>query len=236
MEGSAEFIKEQAADQLVVTGDIMSYLSEGNLKLAKLYVFDAFDNVLATLGNHEAIQKMQGTVEESLSLEERMSILKDIWCNDISYVSKVLEDKVMLVLMDNSTVGRYGSFTDSQVENLKKDLTLARANGYSVLLFYHIPLATENPADRQKCAEPYVEGDANTKVWDKASRDMYQLITQNGDVIKAAFCGHKHNDYTTEIIATDINGQKTVIPQYILIGNTYGGKDIAGNVLRITVN
>ncbi len=238
------FIDKVLPSQLVVTGDILDYLSEGGFELANEYIFNPYPNTLACLGNHEVYQRMQGEVEETVSLDERMDILKKRWFCDISYVSQVLADKVMLVVMDNASAGGFGAFTEEQAERLERDIAVARENNYTVLLFYHIPLATENPQYKEAHAESHVQGDRGTAVWnfetrgihsgsaDESTKRTYKLIRSSADVIKGAFCGHKHNDFYTEIIATDISGEKTVIPQYILIGTPYG----TGNALRITVN
>ena len=238
-----EFIDAVSPSQLIVTGDVLDYLSEGAFELAKEYIFTPYPDALACIGNHEIPQRMQGEVGETLSLDERMDILKSQWPCDISYVSRLLDGKVMLIVMDNASAGGFGAFTEEQVKKLESDVATARENGYTVLLFYHIPLATENPAYAQAQAEPHVKGDKGTAVWnfetrgihsdssDPATKRAYELITSSADVIKAAFCGHKHNDFYTELNATDINGANAVIPQYILIGTPYG----TGNALRITV-
>lgn len=244
IESCLEYVNNENPDQLIVTGDIMSYLSAGNIELAKHYIFDPYPTVMACLGNHEPLQQMQGTVKESVSFEDRMAALSDAWPHDMYYTSKVIDEKVMAVVMDNGSANGYGAFTAEQVTKLTADLALAREKGYTVLLFYHIPLATENAAYKNTHAVSYNgKGDANTKIWDYetkginstydgATGDMYKLITSNGYIIAATFCGHKHNDYYTEINATDPDGIKTTIPQYILIGTFYG----SGNALRITVN
>ena len=238
------FVDKELPSQLVLTGDIIDYLSEGSFELANEYIFNAYPHALACLGNHEIPQRMQGEIEETVSLNDRMDILKKRWICDISYVSRVLDDKVMLVVMDNASAGGLGGFTEDQVKKLEKDIATAREKNYVILLFYHIPLATENPKYTQAHAEPFVKGDRGTEVWNFETRGIhsdssnpstkraYELITSSADVIKATFCGHKHNDYYTEITATDINGVRTTIPQYILIGTPYG----TGNALRITVN
>ena len=230
------------ADQLVVTGDILDYLSQGTLDLTKKHIFDAFPNVMACLGNHDAVRQMQGTVAENTTLEERMEILKSAWIHDADYYSKVLDERVMLIQMNNASdpSQKYGCFWDHQVEPLKNDLALAREKGYTVLLFYHIPLATGNPADYSITAS--MVGDKNGsvrnlytqgvgKLSSGASKEVYNLITNNADIIGGAFCGHTHNDFYTEIKAKNADGTDAVIPQYVLMGVPYG----KGNILRITV-
>ena len=230
------------ADQLVVTGDILDYLSQGTLELTKKHIFDAFPNVMACLGNHDAVRQMQGTVPENTSLEERLAIVKEAWIHDAEYFSKVLDERVMLIQMDNASDPdqKYGSFSERQKELLQNDLALAREKGYTVLLFYHIPLATGNPADYSITAS--MVGDKNGsvrnlytggigKLSSGASKEVYELITSNADIIGGAFCGHTHNDFYTEIKATNADGSEAVIPQYILMGAPYG----KGHILRITV-
>lgn len=230
------------ADQIVVTGDILDYLSQGTLELTKKHLFDAYPGIMACLGNHDAVRQMQGTVAENTTLEERMAILKENWIHDVDYYSKVMDERVMLIQMNNASdpSQKFGCFWDHQVDLLKNDLALAREKGYTVLLFYHIPLATGNPADYNAAAS--MVGDPNGSVRNLytngvgklsggASREVYDLITNNADIIGGAFCGHTHNDFYTEIKAKNADGTDAVIPQYILMGVPYG----KGHVLKITV-
>ena len=66
---------------------------------------------------------------------------------------------------------------------------------------------------------------------DEASARVYEIITSNADVIAAAFCGHRHCDFYTEINAHTQDGAFKTIPQYTLAGTAY-----TLIVLRITVN
>ncbi len=227
----------KTADQLVVTGDILDYLSHGTMELTKKYIFDPYPNVLACLGNHEPVRQMQGKVEDPTSLESRMDILREIWPHDIYYASRVLDERVMLIQLDN---GATGEFWESQIEPFQKDLALAREKGYTVLLFYHIPLSTGNVADYNNVA--LMVGDKNNASWNfytkgignlstGASKTIYDLIVNNADIIAGAFCGHKHSDFYTEIQAKSADGADAIIPQYVLMGVPYG----KGHVLQITV-
>lgn len=227
-------------DQLVVTGDIMDYLSWGCIELTKTHLFDKYPGIMACLGNHEPVRQMQGTVEDPTTLESRLDILQQNWPHDIYYYSKILDERVMLIQMDN---GSTGEFWESQVEPFRADLALAREKGYTVLLFYHIPISTGNYRDYK--VEAIRIGDKNASTFDfytsgtrivgknskGASKQIYDLIVNNGDIIAGAFCGHKHNDYYTEILAKGADGSDAVIPQYVLLGVPYG----KGHVLRITV-
>ena len=64
-----------------------------------------------------------------------------------------------------------------------------------------------------------------------ASGEIYDLIVNNGDIIKGCFAGHLHSDFYTEIDAVAADGTYTAIPQYVLKGTIYD----EGNALRITV-
>ncbi len=227
------------ADQTIVTGDVLDYLSHGCKELVIKNLFRVDTDIMAALGNHDSTRVMQGKVSDPTSLDSRRALLQDFWVHDIDYQSKVLKDKVMCVVLDNGS----SRFWDEQVVKLKADIEKARENDYIILLFYHIPLSTLNPKDT--AIEPIAEdkSDAMNLYTDgikpnsnTATTELYNLITSNGDIIKGAFCGHWHNDYYTEILATytDANGNKvdTVIPQYVLTSTVYGD---VGHVINIKV-
>lgn len=228
------------ADQVVITGDMLDYMSWGCIELAKTIVFDPYPSIMATLGNHEATRVCQHPEGEkapdSTTLESRMEILQENWIHDIYYYSKVLDERVMLIQMDN---GAASCFWESQIEPFKADLELAREKGYTVLLFYHIPLCTNNPAETDlypiRCNDTnnynFVDNYIGKEGTEGASKVVYDLIVNNADIIKGAFCGHKHSDYYTEIIAKTADGKDAVIPQYVLTGNPYD----KGHALKITV-
>ncbi len=229
------------ADQIVVTGDILDYMSWGCIELTERYLFDPYPTAMATLGNHEATRRCQDTPKtpDPTTLESRMDILQENWIHDVYYYSKVIDNRVMLIQLDN---GAASKFWDSQIEPLGKDLETARENGYTVLLFYHIPLCTNNPAEsdlapiRRNDTYNYnfMEKGIGNATTEGTSKIVYDLITDNADIIKGAFCGHMHSDYYTEIVSPTVkneDGTPAVIPQYVLTGNPYD----KGHALVITV-
>lgn len=234
------------SDQTIVTGDILDYLSYGAQELTQKHLFWRDSNLLAAIGGHETTREMQGVVKDTTTEESRLEILKSFWCNDISYESKILGDRVIAVVMDN---GSHGTYTEDQFNRLKADLEYARHNDLIVLLFQHEPLCTANPAETDV---PFVRpNDANGSrnffkdyvggVWvrerlkDEWSMRTHDLIRQSADVIKGVFCGHRHCDFYTEILGIDQNGvpNQTVIPQYILTATVY---DNLGHVMKITID
>ena len=235
--------------QIVITGDVLDYLSEGSLELFKKEIWDRYrdadgmqSRIIVTMGNHEPLRQMQGIVPETISTADRIKMVEDAWEHDIYYVSRVLDGKVMVIGIDNSTRADDGNpgFYDCQIEPLAKDLALAREKGYTVLMFYHIPLVTGNEADT--AVEASMIGDKNGRFanfyhggigpWcSDAARTIYEMITSNADIIKGLFCGHNHNDYYTEVLAHTADGREEVIPQYVLLGTPYQ----KGHLLKITV-
>ena len=229
------------SDQTVIAGDILDYLSWGCKQLTVETIFRNDVNVLACLGGHDTTRVMQGLVPDPTSLESRRQWLADFWPNSIDYASRILKDKVMTVLLDNS-----GScYRQGAAESLQADIGKCRENGYIMLIFQHEPICTRNP---DETALMPIRANAHTNfdfcnynvgredVSTKDTLDVYNLIVSNADVIKAVFCGHKHSDYFTRIPATYVNslGKKvhTFLPQHVLTGTVY---DKIGHIGRIIV-
>lgn len=214
-------------DQMVVLGDILDYLTHGAIELTKKNIFEKYPNIIACVGNHDAVRKMEGTVDETDSLEERRNVLRSFWVHDIDYYSKIIDGRVMLIQMDNAS--REG-FVESQITSLKADLSLARERGLAVLLFFHNPISINNPATT--VTMPIRRNDGGVANFNSisyligpkskgASLAGYELIINNADIIHAVFCGHMHSDYYTEIYAKTADGRDKKIPQYITTGTAY---------------
>ena len=226
-------------DQAVITGDVIDYISNGNLELMKRYVWDAHPGILATLGNHDVVRVMglPTDVPDPTSLQSRYELLQKTWAHDVYYTSKVVKNKVMVIQLDNSQC----HFWDSQVAKLQADIATARSKGYTVLLFMHDFLSTGNPTDT--AVSSFHVDDPSSATYDfytkgigykasGATRQVYDLITNNADVIRGVFTGHMHSDFYTEIVAKTADGTQTTIPQYVLTGAFYDD----GAVMRITVD
>ncbi len=220
-------------DCIVTTGDMIGSTWRELLSYFKLSL-SPYPNVMACLGNHELFGKIDGIPDD---FTERCAVIQEYWPNDVLYSSKVIENKVMLIQLDNSQ----NKFHDSQVAKFEKDLQTARAKGYAVLVFYHVPLCTENPDEKKVEAilpkDPAVNNKYNfyssqLRGSDKyATGKIHNLITSNGDVIKGTFCGHFHEDIYTEIMAQTPDGQSVKIPQYV----GHAANLDNGHVRKITV-
>ena len=230
------------SDLIVITGDLYNYYSQGNLQTIKEHIFDKYDNVIATLGNHDVDRQCSdATLEDPVTYEELRATVAAGWGNDITYVSQIVKDKVMIIALDNSTT----HFLSEQVPLMTADLQKARENGYVVLLFYHIPILTGDPADDATYADskysskkPEFTAKLGTNTSELvgphstgADKEIYDLITNNGDIIYGAFCGHIHGDFYVEIHAKTAAGEEVMIPQYLIQSVAYD----EGHYLKITI-
>ncbi|MBR3594147.1 MAG: hypothetical protein IKL44_05685 [Clostridia bacterium] len=233
-------------DQTVITGDILSFLTWGGIEQIKNTLWGKDPSAMITLGNHDMMMRSQGLVGETVQLESRYSTLQENWRHDAYYTSRVIKDKVMVVQMDNA-LSRY---SEEQYEKLAADIEKARENGYIILIFQHVPIVTNNPEykeirpiytnDSSIVYDFSANTDSNGKNFDgvRTNKDatttkVYNLITQNADVIKGLFCGHYHDDFYCEVKATEKDGTETVIPQYVVESTAFdSGK---GHVMKITV-
>ena len=224
------------ADAMVTTGDVIDFLSLGSMELTKKYLFDTYPYMLASLGNHEGTRVCQQPEGEKApdptTLESRHEILQTIWNSDIFYSSQLVGDRVLLIQLEDGTASK---FWDVQVEPFKADLELAREKGYTVLLFFHIPLRTYNPnetavdqlenttsrSDNSGVRNFTTEGIGRAT---DASKAIFGLIAENSDIIKGMFTGHTHRPYYSEFAAEiDENGVVTkVVPQYTMTATAYG--------------
>jgi hypothetical protein len=226
-------------DQTVITGDVMDYLTWGSLELMDELIWKDNPDILVAVGMHDLVRKMEGAVQDPTTLSSRIDIVKDYWRHDMFYTSRVLGDKVMVIVMYNNT-----QYFDFQAEKLRADLDRARQENLIVVIFQHEQLCTRKSEDEY--VEPIRE---NTRMGsrnfykdflgnesaDEATLDVIEIIKGNGDIIKGIFCGHRHNDFYTEIPAYYMeNGKRTdtVIPQYVLTGNMYD----EGHVMIIKID
>lgn len=234
-----DFFKD--ADQVIINGDTLDYLSYGNMELMQKEIWDKHPDALATLGGHEFARNMQGEIPDTTPWEEKVQKLQDFWPHDIFYFSKVIKEKIMIIGLLND----WSKFYEGQKEKLEKDIALARKNGYKILLFAHEPIASHIekyknftvddlmlkgytaslPIDFRNCF-------AGKNGSDPLTQEVYSVIVNNADVIKGFFAGHLHNDLYLEIAAQNPDGSDTVIPQYV---NYCACGDLAGHVMRITV-
>ena len=233
-------------DQIVLCGDTLDYISHGTMEMMQKEVWDKHPDVLAVVGGHELHRKMQGKVDDPLTDEEKLDIIKKFWKHDVYYASKLIQNKVLAIAM----LDHEARFYSEQLQKLRNDLELARQNGYVVLIFVHEPFATHNPIDREFRAEDtmhlgdpsgyprdFCDGAARgtymigSNKCDEITKEVYELITHSADVVKAVVAGHFHSDIHLDIIAQTPDGTPCTIPQFISTALAYG----SGHMMRIRI-
>ena len=238
-------------DQIVTSGDMIDFISHGNLTLMNRVIAEPYSNALMMVGNHEPVRLVSET--SSLSdpnkwSEEYYAILKKYWNDhDLSYTSKMVGKEVMVIQMDNS----HYFFTQSQVDKLTADLVTARENGYTVLIFTHIPFEPTDGCNSQELlmgsggfadTSYNSETDTNKTLIDAlnpttnssqpeeyhaTTTAVYNLIVDNGDIVRGVFNGHKHNTVYSRLYKEG----GTVVPQYTLAAAFIDG----GVVMKVNV-
>lgn len=225
-------------DQTVICGDVLDYLSYGAMELMDRYIWDRDPNVMVSLGGHELTREMQTGEPDKTPLSERLSVLEKFWRHNMYYLSRVIGNAVMLIVLDNSR----HVYTEETLKLLKKDLETARREEYIVLIFQHEPISTGKKEDEHVKALIVCDGEYQNLYdhvigdfpnLDEPTRAVYRLLTQSADVIKGFFCGHLHSGYYTEIKGSAPDGETVMIPQYVEEGLVY--HDYAGHVMEITV-
>ncbi len=244
---SAELVKNamhtaRYADQTIVAGDVLDYLSWGCMQLTVECLFRKDTDILACLGGHDTTRVMQGKVADPSPIESRRDFLRAFWPHDIHYTSRVLRDKVMVIVLDNGQ----GGYEERLLAPLAADLEKARRENLVVIIVQHEPVCTRNPEETDVAPlrrnDPgnynYAErlsGNPKDK-WGR-TQDVYNLIVRNADIVRAVVCGHMHSDYYVEIIGTeqDAEGNATPrkIPQIVNTGVVYDGG--AGHIVSITI-
>lgn len=210
------------ADRIVVTGDIANFYSRANLDTIEKYVFNPLENInpsmsakiIAVGGNHDATFPLpSANVGIHESNRNDLAELYEEYSQNLDYYSEIIDGRVMIIQMDNATRHDVSSerFTEAQRVALENDIAVAKENGYTVLIFCHIPLPTQNSADGY-----YTDYDLDSYKSDGPSKSVYELITNNADVIKGYFAGHNHGDAYSEIKAKTSDGKLAFIPQYVL--------------------
>lgn len=226
------------SDCIMVTGDIMNFYSRANMDTMEKYVFNAKLNINANLrakiialsGNHDAT--FPGAWSNQTKFESNRKNIENLYSKygqNLDYYSEVIDNRVMVVQIDNAS--RYDvspdRFTASQVAALKNDIATAKSNGYVMLLFCHVPLPTYNSSDGY-----YTLYDKDAYASGTTSKEMYDLITNNADVIKGYFAGHNHADAYSEIVAKTSEGKPAFIPQYVLTAFVNGDGDMTRIILK----
>ena len=219
-------------DAAVILGDILDYLSNGALNLVRTHINKKHPDFMMALGGHDTTKQMQTGRPDLLPYEDRLEMVKSVWNNDVHYYSRTVKDRVVCVVLDNST----SKYLPSQVDKLRADIEAARADGKVIIIFQHEPIVdghythVQTPAniansgalkDVDFCHCNIVGGENNR---DEATAAVYELITENADVVRAVVTGHWHSQFFSEIKASYKKDGEVIeasIPEFVISGNPY---------------
>ena len=233
-------------DKVIVAGDVIDYLTWGAVDYIQRFIYDKAPDAMVLLGSHDVTRVMGHTLPDPTTLASREDIIRTVVKTDIYYHSEILAEKILLIGLGNGQ----SKYNVSQAERLKADIKRAKEENLDILIFQHEPICTHNPEEKEikalytsSTGSWYVTDTLNFCDYakriggaesDEATMQVYQLITENADVVKAVFCGHWHNTAFTEIHGSFMeNGVKkdAVIPQYVGNAAAYD----KGHITIITV-
>lgn len=198
---NAEFALDYAQKHdlfIAHTGDLIDFVSEGNLEYARRFN-ETIDCFMAA-GNHEYSQYVGEAFEDAEYRNKSLPKVQKVFRNDIRFSVREING-VNLVAVDNS----YYLFEREQLDALKRAVSM----GKPVLLFLHVPLYTDElaelnetvgdgtsflmatPDDRLKTysEKRYIQQRADAVTW-----EAYEYI-KNEKQIKCIFTGHVHFDF-----------------------------------------
>jgi len=205
--------KAEELDCFVVhSGDMIDFVSEENLKLAKDFI-DKVDCIMAA-GNHEFSPTVFNDPAQPPKLREYfLERVQASFKNDICFYSRIVKG-VNFVVLDNSS----HRVEQRQVTKLKEKI----GKGLPIILILHVPLYTPEEYDfaisqfetsawlmnvpEDKLAT-YTEEDRLSQGADEPTKAAYELIV-NASNIKAILCGHEHYNHMSMV--------RPDLPQYVI--------------------
>ena len=231
-------------DKVVLAGDTLDFLSRGGLNFIKEHVYPCCPQILILVGNHDDTRISGHKGNDDSTRESREKILAETIKTDIFYHSEKIGNKILLVGMNNC----HRRYNDYQKNKFIADIEFAKENDLKIILVQHEMINTGNPSDAKlpaiyknsewcyNSAYNFYNGKdkIGPEINDNITRDVYELITHNADVITAVFSGHWHTEAYCEIKGQYVKGGEVItknIPQYVVASAAYGD----GYAMIITV-
>ena len=235
-------------DAAVILGDNVDFFSYGSYALWDRMVRDVGADPLVVIGYHDYVtHTINRRPQSEMPPEVTMPVCRAHVPNDVTYATKLVDDRVLMVGVDTSRNGNYYN-RDGIAEKLAADVKRARQNGWTILLFQHegVYLNTwtkgadgqyDREADREVCNRHTMTGERFMNYQGFAdilldpkkqgygqvigTRKAYEVIFNNADVIRGVFHGHVHANYATWIQAKTPDGASRPIPQYSCAGSVF---------------
>ena len=200
LEKASELSREHNAP-VIHTGDIIDFVSELNLDVAKKFTDE--NDVFTAAGNHEFSLYVGEAKEDAAYREQSLPRVQKAFPNDIRFSSRIING-VNFVAVDNS----YYLFDKWQLDRLKEEVT----KGFPVVLCLHTPLYEEQlyeylmrnvpenaPAYLMSVPEnkmkKYTPDRYEQQKEDEKTHEAYEYIV-NEKNIKVILAGHVHDNFT----------------------------------------
>lgn len=208
LEETAKYAKDHNLT-IVHTGDLIDFVSEANLDIAKKLTSE--NDIFFSAGNHEFSLYVGEAFEDEAYRNQSLAHVQESFTNDIRFASRVING-VKLIAIDDS----YYRFDRPQLEKLKKETE----EGLPIILLMHNPIYEP---ELFRIARP--KGDSayltSTPYELMSDYSEYRFKQQKADditleatefikscpLIKAIFAGHLHYDYEGHLTES--------IPQYV---------------------
>ena len=200
-------IAEQEKKTVVHTGDLIDFISEKNLDMAREFTRRA--DVFMVAGNHEFSLYVGEAVEDAAYRAQSLDKVQAAFKNPIRFASRVVNG-VNLVAIDNS----YYLFEEWQLAALKDEVK----KGLPILLFMHNPLYTEEYYEfsirgKEKGTPAYLVAVPEEKMSDYSEKRFAQQradaptvetveYIKSQPLIRGVFVGHIHREFEAPLSST----------------------------------
>lgn len=184
---------------VLCTGDLLDFVSDENLRLAK--EFTSCADVFTCAGNHEFSLYVGEAWEDEAYRNQSLEKVQASFTNDVRFSSRIING-VNFTALDNS----YYLFEPWQLERLKAEVS----KGFPVVLMIHTPLYAEDVFDHmintlhntdaalmaapEELISFYSDHRFRQQRGDAVTREAYDYIV-NEPGIKFILTGHLHFDF-----------------------------------------
>ena len=184
----------QCADLIVHTGDLLDFVSEGNLRAAKEAFALGGGDVFGSIGNHEW-RSSPGEPWVWGPKEENKQACAKVYPFNLDFDSRILNG-VNLVSLDDSLIDAKGDFrrdiTPDQRERFEEEV----AKGLPIVLCVHVPFWTPDVwmASRQywkKRTGKFCGENTAMPVFGRDTEDFIAYL-KSEPLLKAILSGHEH--------------------------------------------
>ncbi len=194
----AHKLSEKNGMPIVVTGDLIDFVSYANLDRARRFTNE--NDVFAAAGNHEYSLYVGEAKEDAAYRAQSLDRVQASFTNDIRFSTRCING-VKMVALDNG----YYQIEPWQLERLKTEI----AEGLPIILLFHTPLYVPEYFEFSsynrtqpgyllnvppELMDYYPPERIEQQKADETTREAYELI-KSCPQIKLILAGHEHRDY-----------------------------------------